>query len=207
MSNISHFALLCCLATSFIIGCSHAPRIAYYSFDTTEKPALAAVSSGTKREKPSVSIETPTLPELVNRLQLVQRINASQVEILEFHRWAEPLKSSISRCLTVNLSQLLDSDLVSAYPQNIGSDAAYRVFVDFQRFEFDGSAVTLDAQWSIRNGSGDRLKSGRVRSHVLTDREGYEAAVAAYSRALTVLSSAIAESLQTEWSTAAEQKK
>lgn len=208
MRQAIRLTLLCILVVSFSIGCSHAPRVTYYSFESTVRPATSTTPSAVaKNEQPSVSIESVTLPELVDRLQLVQRISATQVNILEFHRWAEPLKSSISRVLADNLSQQLESDRVSVYPQNAGSDAAYRVFVDFDRFEYDGSTVTLDAQWSIRSGATARLKPGRVQSQVPTGGGNYEAAIAAYGRALAVVSNAVAQALQEEWSKTAEQKK
>ncbi len=200
MRQAIRFILLSCMTVSFSTGCSHTPRITYYSLAPTAKPAAAtAPSAVANKVKPSVSIASVTLPELVDRLQLVQRINATRMDILEFHRWAEPLKNSISRALADNLSQQLESDQVSVYPQNAGSDAEYQVFVDFNRFEYDGSAVTVDAQWSIRSGASDRLKSGRVQSQMPTGGGSYEGAVAAYGRALTVVSSAVTQALQAEW--------
>jgi uncharacterized lipoprotein YmbA len=202
------FALLCCLVLSFTTGCSHAPRITYYSFVSTAKPAAATPPSAVaKKERPAVSIESVTVPELVDRLQLVQRVNATRIDILEFHRWAEPLKSSIARQLADNLSQALESNRVSIYPHNIGSDAEYRVFVDFHCFEFDGSAVTVDAQWGIRSRHDGKLREGRVQSRLPTGAEGYEAAVTTFGHALAAVSDAISRSLQSEWSASSEQKK
>jgi uncharacterized lipoprotein YmbA len=152
----------------------------------------------------SVSVETPTVPELVDRLHLVERTHTNQIEIREFHRWAEPLKSSIPRLLAENLSRLLESDRISSYPQNMGSDADFRVFVDFHRFESEGSAVSVDALWNIRRtadgGQKSGQKSGRMRIREVTGGQGYESVVAAYTRALSALSSDIAQALQAEWS-------
>jgi uncharacterized lipoprotein YmbA len=202
------FALLCCLVLSFTTGCSHAPRITYYSFESTAKPAAVTPQSAVaKRERPSVSIESVTVPELVDRLQLVQRVNAARIDILEFHRWAEPLKSGISRRLADNLSLALGSDRVSIYPQSVDRDPESRVFVDFHCFEFDGSTVTVDAQWGIRSRHDGRLREGRVQSRLPTGTEGYEAAVTAFGRALAVVSDAISRSLQSEWDASSGQKK
>ena len=202
------FALLCSLVLSFTSGCSHAPRITYYSFESTARPAAAtAPTAVAKKERPSVSIESVALPELVDRLQLVQRVNATRIDILEFHRWAEPLKSGIARRLAENLSQALESDRISIYPHNIGSDAEYRVFVDFYCFEFDGTTVTVDAQWGIRSRHDGRLREGRVQSRLPTGTEGYEAAVTTFGRALTAVSDAISRSLKSAWSESSGQNK
>jgi uncharacterized lipoprotein YmbA len=156
-----------------------------------------------RTELPGVSVESVTVPELVDRLQLVERINTSRIEILELHRWAEPLRSSISRTVADNLSRLLASDRVSVYPQNAGSPAAYQVFIDFRRFESEGTAVAVDAFWRVRRTKDGGQISGRTRVNEATGGAGYEAVVMAYNRALTTVSSDIARTLQATWDAAA----
>lgn len=199
--------LLCCLVTAMTTGCSSSPRVTYYALESTPAPETKRVSSSSaKKILPSVSVETPTVPELVDRLQLVERTHTNQIEIRQFHRWAEPLKSSIPRLIADNLSRLIESDRISYYPQSMGSDAEFRIFVDFQRFESEGSAVSIDALWRIRRTADGGQKSGRMRIREMTGGEGYESVVAAYSRALSAVSNDIAQALQAEWSAVPEQK-
>ncbi|MDD2897250.1 MAG: PqiC family protein [Desulfuromonadaceae bacterium] len=199
--------LLCCFAAAMTLGCSSSPRVTYYALEATAPIVSKPISPSTAHKMmPAVSVETPTVPELVDRPQLVERSHTNQIEIREFHRWAEPLRSSIPRLLADNLARQLESDQVSFYPQNMGTTADYRVFVDFQRFESEGSAVTVDALWKIRRTADGVQQTGRTRIKELTGGEGYEALVAAYSRALTAVSSDIAAAFQTEWSAAAIQK-
>lgn len=199
--------LLCCLVTAMTTGCSSSPRVTYYALESTSAPESKRVpSSSAKKMMPAVSVETPTVPVLVDRLQLVERTHTNQIEIREFHRWAEPLKNSIPRLLADNLSRLLESDRISSYPQNMGSDADFRVFVDFQRFESEGSAVSIDALWRIRRTADGEQKSGRVRIREVTGGGGYESVIAAYTRALSAVSSDIAQALQAEWSAVPAQK-
>jgi uncharacterized lipoprotein YmbA len=179
----------------------------YYTLESTV-PTEAKRSSPAplKKETPAISVETPTLPELVDRPQLVERIQGNQIEIHEFHRWAEPLKSTLPRLLADNLSRQLGSERVSSYPQNSGSNADFRVFVDFQHFESEGSTVSIDAIWSIRRMVDGMQKTGRTKIQELAGGSGYEAVITAYNRALTAVSGDIARSFQTEWSTAANNK-
>lgn len=207
MRRAIQWILLCCCATATMTGCSSSPRVTYYSLEATPSIGLKqATSTLAKKDVPTVSVETPTLPELVDRPQLVGRVHSNQIEIQEFHRWAEPLKSSIPRLLADNLSRLLESDRVSSYPQNMGSNADFRIFVDFQHFESEGTAVTVDALWSIRRTVDGVQKSGRTQIRELTGGEGYTVVIAAYTRALTLLSGDIARALQAEWSTATVQR-
>ena len=83
----------------------------------------------------AVAVGPVTLPELVDRPQLVIRVAADRVDIVETERWAEPLKSEIPRLLAENLARLLRPARVSTIDQSESRDAEYRVLVDIQRFE------------------------------------------------------------------------
>jgi uncharacterized lipoprotein YmbA len=186
---------LVCWVVAVLAGCSRSPRANFYILEPTAKadvvvPALNA---------PTVAIAPITLPELVDRPQLVVRVDGSRVDILEMHRWAEPLKSGILRLLAENLSRLLGTAQVSTYSQNAASEADYRVFVDIQRFESTADSVTVDARWTIRRSTQESPKTGRSQIHEPRGVEGYEALVSAYSRALAAVSSDIARAIRTEW--------
>jgi hypothetical protein len=172
--------LVVCLATA-ATGCSRSPRVTFY---TLEPVALADSTAATK-DFPAVAIGPVTLPEVVDRPQLVLRVAANRVNILETHRWAEPLKSEIPRTIAENLRRLLGSSRVSSYLQHASSDAEYRVLVDIQRFEAspDG-VVTVEAAWSLRRAGGDNPQNGRSLVREPVGKEGFDPLVAAYSRAL-----------------------
>jgi uncharacterized lipoprotein YmbA len=166
-----------------------------------------------------------TLPDLVNRPHLVERVNVSRVEILETHRWAEPLKNGISRLLAETLAIRLGSDRVTAYPQNTATEPDYKVVLDIQRFESMGNSVSVDAIWTIRRtpaatSDSDKpdtcgnevllcpqsavinpflTKSGRSQVRESSAGDGYEALVAAYNRALISVGSDIALTIRTDW--------
>jgi len=180
-----------CLTTSFLAGCSRSPRVTFYTLNataTTEAAAPAAVS---------VAVGPVTLPSLVDQPQLVVRTSVNQVDILEMHRWAEPLKSGIVRIIAADLAALLPQARVSSYPQNAGLDADYRVQVDIQRLEMTaGEGVALDALWSVRRtGDGASPKTGRSVVSEPARAGGYDALVAAQSRALAVVSRDLARAL------------
>jgi uncharacterized lipoprotein YmbA len=129
----------------------------------------------------------------------VVRVAANRVEILETHRWAEPLKSEIPRLIAENLRRLLGSSRVSSYLQNAGVDADYRVLVDIQRFEsLPGEAVTIEAVWSLRQVTGGTQKTGRSLVREPVDAVGYDPLVAAYGRALLAVSRDLATAIRAE---------
>ncbi|HTY21338.1 MAG TPA: PqiC family protein [Geobacteraceae bacterium] len=148
----------------------------------------------------AVAVGPVTLPELVDRPQLVIRVASDRVEIVETDRWAEPLKSEIPRLLAENLFRLLRPARVSTIDQSESRDAEYRVLVDIQRFEsIPGEGVMIDALWSVRRsaaGATPRRGSSQVRERAVG--AGYDVLVAAHGRALAAISSDIAKALREE---------
>lgn len=178
-----------------LVGCSRSPRANFY----TLAPAARSETVVPAQNASTVSVAPVTLPELVDRPQLVMYIDDSRVDILEMHRWAEPLKSAIPRLLAENLSRLLGTERVSTYLQNAASEAAYRVFVDIRRFSSTGDSVIVEANWAIRRSKEGAEKVGHSEMREACWAGGYEALTAAYSRALAALSNDIAQSIRTEW--------
>lgn len=180
-----------CLAVALLAGCSSAPRVTFYTLN------IAATNETPAPLLNSVAIGPVTLPDLLDRPQLVVRTSANRVDILETHRWAESLKREIPRIMAADLGILLTPARVSAYPQNTGLDADYRVLLDIQRFEMTArEGVGLEALWSVRRSDGGVPKTGRtvVSEHVGT--AGYDALVAAQSRALAAVSRDLARALR-----------
>src|SRR5258708_32735551 len=65
----------------------------------------------------AITIATVTVPEIVDRPQFVLRVDANQVTLDEFARWAEPLKSQIRRGIAAGPARRFRGALVSGAPQ------------------------------------------------------------------------------------------
>lgn len=192
--NFAAGILAACLAM-VTVGCSRSPRVTFYTLE----PGAQINSSSAATSGPAVAVGPVTLPEVVDRPQLVVRVAANRVDILETHRWAEPLKSEIPRIIAENLGRLLESSRVSSYLQHSGADAVYRVLVDFQRFESSpGEAVTVEAVWSLRRAGEGTHKTGRSLVREPVGGEGHDAMVAAYGRALLAVSNDLANAVRAE---------
>jgi hypothetical protein len=192
---------------SFIIGmlavclagastaCSRSPRVTFYTLEPVSRAETAPHASAF----PVVAVGPATLPEVVDRPQLVVRVAANRVDILEMHRWAEPLRSEIPRTIAENLGRLLGSSRVSSYPQHAGADADYRVLLDIQRFESSpGEAVTVEVIWSLRRAAGGAPKIGHSLVREPVGALGYDPLVAAYGRALLAVSGDLARAIRAE---------
>jgi uncharacterized lipoprotein YmbA len=184
-----------CLAVGLLAGCGSSPKVTFYTLSAGLAPEGVA-AAGAKTEY-RVAIGPVTLPDVVDRPQLVLRVGENRVAIAEQHRWAEPLKSEIPRVLAENLAQLLGTRQVSVYPQSTSGDAEYRALVDFQRVESVlGETVTIDALWTVRRTSGGEPRRGRSLVRESIEGDGYDALVAAHSRALAKVSRDLAEAIR-----------
>ena len=133
-----------CFTTLLLLGCSSSPKTHYYTFNTPPDARIAATG-------PLILIGPVTLPDLVDRPQLVLRSNDNQVEISDTHRWAQSLKSEIARALAANLALEVDAPRVYLLGQTLGDEADLRIALDILRFESaPASHTTIEAQWSVR---------------------------------------------------------
>lgn len=169
------------LATSLLVaaGCGRSPQVSFY----TLTPLAAEQSVG--KSGVELSVAPVTLPELVDRPQLIMLEGNSRVQIMEQHRWGEPLKYAIPRLLAENLSRRLGSDKVSAWPQHASSRGDLRLFVDFQHFESAADLVRVDAIWELRSVSGQKLMlTGRSKQIEKLTGSEYQAVIDGYNLAL-----------------------
>ena len=185
---------LACLGVAFLAGCGGSPRTTFYTLSPMAKQEAIPWAAA-----PTVAVASVTVPDLVDRPQLVVRGEGPRVDILETRRWAEPVKSALPRLLAENLSLLLGRARVSAYPQNAANDSDYRVVVDFQRFESAGYLVIIDAFWTIRRSTDGVATGGRSQVREPTHSQEYDALVAAYDRALLAVSNDIAGAIRKDF--------
>lgn len=188
-------AALCALALAALAalaGCRGAtPPMAFYTLAPAEEIAAPATGG------PAVGVGPLTIPRSIDRPHIVTRRGANQLHLAEFHRWGAPLGDEILAALGRDLSALLGSEQVVAYPWANFLDPEYRVPVDILRLDGSlGGEVVLDATWGVA-GPGQR-KAGTVHTlHAVcpVEGDGYPALVAAHNAALARLAEAIAEEI------------
>jgi uncharacterized lipoprotein YmbA len=146
----------------------------------------------------AIGIGPIELPEYLNRPQIVTRVNPNEVEFAEFHRWAASLKDDFSSTLARNLSNLLATDRVAAYPWTSKTPVDVQVKIDVIRFDGRlGKSVVLETTWALfgEDRTKPLLSRGSVASEQV-DKSGYEGLVEAQSRAIAGLSREIAGAIR-----------
>ncbi|MGE5650859.1 MAG: membrane integrity-associated transporter subunit PqiC [Bacillota bacterium] len=173
-----------------LAACRTPPQETFYTLNPVPEPTE---SGG--RARFSVTVGPVAVPEMVDRPQLVVRRSPNRVDVLEHHRWAQPLGAEIARVLAADLSSRLGgARAVSAAGQGEGAD--YRVAVDIEQFDaVPGQDVTVRAAWSVRH-AGATLCNGRSALREAVQADGYEALAAAYARALARMSAEIADAMR-----------
>ena len=166
--------------------------------------ALASLPRTGQRTENSVATNTLALgigpvrfPGYLDRQQIVTRISQNRFAVAENDRWAEPLEENFSRVLSQNLSILLQTDRIVAYPWERNQWPTYQVQVEVLRFEPNAEQlVELWARWNILDNA---RKTISVKDSYLSQRaidRSTEASVAAMSDVLANFCQEIAAAIR-----------
>jgi uncharacterized protein len=145
----------------------------------------------------SLGIAPIQLPGYLDRQEIVTRVAANRLDIGARDRWAEPLDENFTRVLTQDLSILLRTDKVVAFPWPIDKGPHYRVNIQVLRFESTSAPeAELSARWAIVDETGKKAPN-QSESHLvrLATEQSVDASVAALSETVADLSLEIAKAV------------
>lgn len=177
-----------------LAGCAQTPPTTFYTLSTSAEPTVAKRSA----QGLVIGLGPITLPQYLDRPDIVTRRGANQMRLADLNKWAEPLEPLLTRIMAEDLYGLLDANDVIPVPQRGDLPLDRIVEVDIGRFDADETgAVVLDARWRIYRGDNETLlASGRS----LVNEQGsavpdYNSIVAAMSRAVGQASEQIADAI------------
>ena len=172
-------------------GCGSTPRESFYML---EAPAAAPPASLTSSL--AVYVGPVVVPEAVDRTPMVIRTSPNQVDVEDFHRWAEPLKTAIPRVLAEDLMRELGTPRVGASRAASLLPVDFRIAIEVQRFESSlADGATIDALWTITPKNGT-ARTGRTLAHEAVESPSHAAIAAAHSRALATIAKDIAAAIK-----------
>ena len=190
------------LLALFVAGCAGSPPVNLYTLSAAPAPAADTRSP----QSPAVVAVGPvTLPDYIDRPQIVTRKSAYQLDLAAYDHWAAPLYDMLPRVLVEDVALRLPSDRVVAFPQVSEASFDYRVAVDVSRFDVDATGEsTLAARWQLYSRSTPRaLLIADELSQRRTDGQGYGSYAASLSAVLADLAERIAQALNSARATAA----
>ena len=180
-----------------VLGCASSPSPRFYT--------LCSLQEGGRgpRESPSdqglvIVVGPIQFPEYLDRAEVVTRSSTNKITLSEFDLWAGSLAEDFNRTLVENLSVLLPTESVFVYPRLRPGSAKFQITLDVIRFDGSlGGDVSLIARWAILEGKERKVLFARKSTIIEpSGAQGYEAMVAANSRALEKLSREIAEAIK-----------
>lgn len=185
------------VALLVMAACGTLPQVRYYTL-ASAAPTVAPAAAPDAGVGYRVAIGPVTVPEALDRPQIVLRMAPNRYAIADTERWAEPLKREIPRVLAADAGQRLPAARVAAQTQYGGQGADYRVPIDILRFEsVPAESITLEAAWSVRNAAGERLHEARFVQIEKVEAPGVAPLVSAHAKALAALAEEIAVAVQT----------
>lgn len=179
----------------FIAGCINTPLPDYYVL-TPERGEVGA-SQFVNIANLAVGVGPITIPETVNRPNIVTPQDSNKLEVAEYHRWSEPLRENISRIVITNLADRLGINKLYAYPW-LRTELNNIARIDVLQMTGSlGKDVYLQVRWQILTGTKPyELLDTRITEYrIPVIGVGYSSLVAAYSRAYSALSDDIARAL------------
>jgi uncharacterized lipoprotein YmbA len=179
------------LLALLLAACGSSPKSYFYTL--TAEAGEAAPAAGS----PAIAVGPVSVPEMVDQPQIVARVDANQVEVEEYRRWASPLRSEIARVIAANLARELGTVRVWSYAQASLPNPDFQVLIDVQRFDSVlGEAVAIEALWTIRPAAGGAPRTGRSSVREPAPGASFDALAAAHSRALARVSRDIATAIR-----------
>jgi uncharacterized lipoprotein YmbA len=196
------FSILFSLFTVCALGvssCSFRKQEPTRLYVLTALPQTDSVQPTAAIGRGSIGVGPVSLPQYVNRPQIVTGNASNELQRAEYAQWAEPLERNFTRVLVENLSVLLGNDRVVAFPWIGAAPLDYQIIVEIPRFLGEtGGTVSLVVLWSIIGKNGkDVLVSQKSSFSESVGTPEYDALAAAMSRTVAALSREIAAALTT----------
>ena len=179
------------LLLTSLFGCGTPPKERYYALSIAD-----AASPAPDRAAFAIGVGPVTVPEMIDRPQMVVRVAANRVEMSELNRWAEPLKRALPRAIASSIAQNVPAARVYLPGNDNVPPADHRVRIDIERFDSElGKGATVEAAWSVRGGGATSTHYGRSLVREAASGPGYEELAAAHSAAAATIGREIAAAI------------
>jgi uncharacterized lipoprotein YmbA len=177
-------------------GCiqSHPNRL--YLLRAQPGESVAVESAAPQAVGRVIGIGPVYISDYLDRSEIVRRVGPNELELAEFHQWAQPLDVSISDVVAHNLRTRLGAGQVLAFPWATSLSPDVVVRLDVRQFDADSPGnVTLDADITITGLDKREVSVGHYRATVESQGSSFADVARAHSNALADLSARIARDL------------
>jgi len=170
---------------------SPAPRERYFTLAVPDRGGAPPAS-----DKPSIFVGPVSVPEAVDRTQMVLATGPNQVDVSDDDRWAELPRNAIARAIGETLGRELGTSRVFSSRTAAGTPVDYRVSIEVRRFDSSlADGATIDAVWTITSPAGP-ARTGHAFAHEPAASHDPAGVAAAHGRALERIGRAIARTIR-----------
>ncbi|MBU3567469.1 membrane integrity-associated transporter subunit PqiC [Polynucleobacter sp. UK-Pondora-W15] len=136
------------LLALILVGCS-SPKTSYYKMSSAPIPTMSEADG-----KIRLMVGPVSVPERMDRPQLVVQSSGNEVQIYEYQRWAGSLKGDIARVVSASLARDLGTPNVWSFSDSTSTNFDYQILLDVQNIESSlDSGVVVDVLWTIKPAS------------------------------------------------------
>ena len=139
-----------------------------------------------------------SLPQHLDRPQIVTRVGENEFKLDEFNQWAESLSDNITLVLGRNLAVLLSTRNIVSFTDQGAEQMDYQVKVNIIRFSgVPGGNARLRTHWFIFDAGSREMLRVQISDLIQPADPDPESLVSAMSKLLEDLSREIATAIQT----------
>jgi len=142
-----------------------------------------------------IGVGPVTIPEYLDRPQIVTMTPSKMLQFAQFDRWGESLNLGLARIIREDLAGNLGKAKLTLYPWNPSMEVKYQVLVEIVQFDsqIDGN-MTFEVQWTIVDLQKSKvlmIKKSVFRQAI--NPQNYSGLVQTISKACALLSAQIAQ--------------
>lgn len=194
------------VAVSLAACSSPPPRLFLLNAEQTQPSQHAELSADQSRRDvaaPSARIKaglSATVPEYLDRPDILVRSDSNELARLSDARWAEDLSITVSRVMAADLTAALPGADIVPWPIRYEKTNNFRIAVDLTKFEADAhGTVEIEGRWALLDERADTTRaSGQFRHAKAAPSSDAAAIVQTMSDLLAITSSEIATQFQAQ---------
>jgi len=192
--HVSFRALAAVIVGLLLAACAQTQPSRFYTLSSLSD--TAATPSAASSEL-AVGVGPISLPNYLDRPEIVRRSTPNEFQVAEFDRWGEQLQDVFPRVMAENLADLLATDRVFLLPQRRATTIDYQVEVNVTRFDTDvGGPAILAVRWEIFDDDGKSLVVDRSTFTETVEGGDYGAVATAMSRTVAAFSREVAATIK-----------
>ncbi len=181
---------LALLVVIAIAGCSQRPAPRLYVL------SAASVTGNVRAApvEPAVAVIRVTIPDYLDRPEIVSRSGPNALKVDYDSRWAEPLDRSVPRIMADTLSSYLPGGRVVTPEEARGRNPRYAYEIALDAYESNGrGSLVMQGSWRLRDRRRGRIMDGGpIVDRRPVDSGDTAAIVAAMNDSLSAVSQKIA---------------